>query len=325
MLYNIIGDIHGRNCWINLVREDAINIFVGDYFSPYEDMYFEDVKRNFLDIIEYKKKHWDNTILLIGNHDEDHWHICEGYSRHDRENEDEIRRLFEMHKGLFQVAYSIENKVLVTHAGVSYVWFEWQKNHKSCGSAWNLNFDDPDEVESPITHEMVKMDNPIKYLSAETPEKAYELLAEKHFRYGPDEKIKEPEDGEFIEWKDKLWEYNAEKKKFEVYSVTPDEVADFVNWTWLQEKKYSAFDFRNNCGRNDYYGNSITHGPMWIRPEALVSTNIFKFSKYWQVVGHTQGLDINDRCQIAFCDCLGISPASVLYDSEKETFEENKM
>ena len=34
--YNIIGDIHARVCWKNLVQEDCVNIFVGDYFDPYE-------------------------------------------------------------------------------------------------------------------------------------------------------------------------------------------------------------------------------------------------------------------------------------------------
>jgi hypothetical protein len=31
MLYNLIGDIHGRDAWQQLVREDAVNIFMGDY------------------------------------------------------------------------------------------------------------------------------------------------------------------------------------------------------------------------------------------------------------------------------------------------------
>ena len=39
MKYNIIGDIHGRTSWKELVIEDGINIFVGDYFSPYHSEY----------------------------------------------------------------------------------------------------------------------------------------------------------------------------------------------------------------------------------------------------------------------------------------------
>ena len=32
--YNIIGDIHGRTCWKELVQDDFVNIFVGDYLDP---------------------------------------------------------------------------------------------------------------------------------------------------------------------------------------------------------------------------------------------------------------------------------------------------
>ena len=70
--YNIIGDTHGRTAWKDLVISDGINIFVGDYFSPYVNMSFEDQLNNFLSIIDYKREH-PETILLIGNHDDQHW------------------------------------------------------------------------------------------------------------------------------------------------------------------------------------------------------------------------------------------------------------
>lgn len=122
MKYNVIGDIHGRTSWKDLVMNDVVNIFVGDYFSPYHYIPFEDQEKNFLDIIQYKKDH-PQTILLVGNHDEDHWHICEGYSRHDRVNLPRIQKLFEENKDFFQAAYSIENKIIVTHAGISSWWY----------------------------------------------------------------------------------------------------------------------------------------------------------------------------------------------------------
>lgn len=332
MLYNIIGDIHGRTDWIYLVKEDAINIFVGDYFSPYDEkITFEDCKRNFLDIIEYKKKHWDNTILLIGNHDEDHWHICEYYSRHDRIHEDEIRELFEMHKGLFQVAYSIENKALVTHAGVSYVWYERYKNHTLSYIAYNCNYDDPDFVESPYTHEKVPYENPIKFSLCKSPEEAYNIWIEKVYKQWAPEN-KKPKEGEFIIWHNKLWRYNKEAEKFEEFNITPDEVANFINKLWVEDKKYSAFNFDNNCGHNDYYGDDERHGPMWIRPEALKASNIFMFKDYWQFFGHTQILQyynelnltkskikniiIDNKNKLACCDCLGVQAISILYNNE---------
>ena len=33
--YNIIGDIHGMDAWKSLVKDDCINVFVGDFFDPY--------------------------------------------------------------------------------------------------------------------------------------------------------------------------------------------------------------------------------------------------------------------------------------------------
>ena len=67
--YNIIGDIHGRDAWKRLVDESCINIFVGDYFDPYDRIHFMDLQYNFMEIIEYKKKHPENVVLLYGNHD----------------------------------------------------------------------------------------------------------------------------------------------------------------------------------------------------------------------------------------------------------------
>ena len=42
--FNVIGDIHGRTKWKELVKDDAVNIFVGDYFDPYDDYTFEELK-----------------------------------------------------------------------------------------------------------------------------------------------------------------------------------------------------------------------------------------------------------------------------------------
>ena len=341
MKYNIIGDIHGRTEWIYLVQDDAINIFVGDYFSPYDKkITFEDCKHNFLDIIEYKKKHWDNTILLIGNHDEDHWHICEGYSRHDRIHEDEIRELFEMHRGLFQVAYAIDDKALVTHAGVSYVWYEHYKNHYLSYAAFNCNFDDPDKVKSAYPpYDMIPLANPIKFSLCKNPEEAYSVWMEKaHREFAPENK--KPKDGQFIEWQNKLWKYNKEFEKFEEYYVSPQEVADFINKLWKEDEKYSAFSFDANRGYYDSYGNDEKHSPMWIRPEALAAANIFKFRNIWQFFGHTQQLVylndydmsidklskfiINDKSKFVYCDCLGYAPISIIYDSETNEITINK-
>ena len=334
MIYNIIGDIHGRTYWKNLVMDNAINIFVGDYFSPYGSFLFDDIKKNFLEIVEYKKQH-PETILLIGNHDAEYWKFKvynEAYSRHDWENEKEIHDLFEENKEYFQAAYSIENKVLVSHAGVSYVWYDRHKNHNLTRSAIQLNTDHPKQVVSVYTGELTDVyPVPPTYSKAKTPEEAYKMYADVYYSSFAEEN-KKPNAGTFIEWQDKLWEYNKENEKFEIFSVTPDEVAEFVNK--LLEEKPSAFTFKNNADYDDYCGTSDKQGPMWIRPETLNSVNIFLYTDYWQIFGHTQELLHYDELnltnskieniiidkinKLACADIQSHGALSIIYDSEKE-------
>lgn len=124
-MYRIIGDIHGRTAWKGLVDPYHVNVFVGDYFDPYADISFEDLKENFLKIIQFKDAFPDKVVLLLGNHDLHYWwHTGKSdTSRFMYEHSQEIHDLFMEHKDKFQIAYSIENKVIVTHAGVSKPWY----------------------------------------------------------------------------------------------------------------------------------------------------------------------------------------------------------
>lgn len=293
MKYNIIGDIHGRTKWKDLVLPDAINIFVGDYFSPYREQAFYYQRENFLDIIQYKIDHPDNVILLLGNHDEDHWHIQEHYSRFDYENVEEIKSLFEQYKELFQVAYSIENKVLVTHAGVSVVWYT-------------------------------------RYILGS---KLFDIRSLPRFDENNYDKLR----SDLIYESDDCYVVFDGNKIVDL-DFTPDEVASNINNLWISGK-YSAFNFRDNCDRFDYCGESIYQSPMWIRIRSLLASNIFKFSNYKQVFGHTINSDIvcdsdeykllvadensvND-CSLIMVDCLEYKTSSVIYDSELGKFSIN--
>ena len=123
-LYNIIGDIHGRTCWKNVVREDYVNVFVGDYFDPYE--YVSHVERlaNFYDILDFKRQH-PETVLLYGNHDLHYLIADEHYSRYEPHYANEYWQAFTQSESLFHgIAYSIADKALVTHAGVTKEWYE---------------------------------------------------------------------------------------------------------------------------------------------------------------------------------------------------------
>ena len=122
--YNIIGDIHGRDAWKQLVDENCINIFVGDYFDPYEYFPIETMERNFLEITEYKQEHEEQVVLLYGNHDMCYLpQVFERTNRYDITNAKRIQQLFEDSKELFYgVAYAIGDNYLVSHAGVTYQW-----------------------------------------------------------------------------------------------------------------------------------------------------------------------------------------------------------
>lgn len=58
--HNIIGDIHGRDCWKRFVDDNLINVFIGDFLDPYTySISFDDCKHNFWEIIDYKEQHPD--------------------------------------------------------------------------------------------------------------------------------------------------------------------------------------------------------------------------------------------------------------------------
>ena len=336
MLYNIIGDIHSRTYWKDLVMDNAVNIFVGDYFSPYEYISFENCKNNFLEILEYKKQH-PETVLLIGNHDAEYWKIDETYSRHDWDNEKEIYNLFENNKEYFQAAYSIENKVLVSHAGVSYVWYDRYKNHNLSSSAIYLNKDYPKQVKSPYTGELCDVyPVPPTYSKAKSPEDAYKLYMDTYHSTF-DENNKKLNIGIFIEWHNKLWKYNKDKEKFEIFSVTPDEVVEFINKIWNENP--GAFGFRKNANFDDYCGTSDRQSPIWIRPETLKSVNIFLYTKYWQIFGHTQllyqygnltnskikNIIIDKKNKLVYTDIQSHGKISIIYNSENENIYLNSI
>lgn len=126
MTYNLIGDIHGRNSWRQLVRTDMINIFLGDYLDPYDRDDLQAVSAeydNLQDIIRFKQQH-PETILLLGNHDL-HYLWDEHYSRYNDEHAERYAQLIREHLHLFQAAYAIGDRVLVTHAGVTRPWLQF--------------------------------------------------------------------------------------------------------------------------------------------------------------------------------------------------------
>lgn len=273
MKYNIIGDIHGRTIWKDVVISDGINVFVGDYFSPYnKDITWEQQKQNFLDIIQFKKEH-PETILLVGNHDEDHWHWHDGgCSRHNFEHENDIRQLFEENKELFLAAYSIGNKYLVTHAGLSIRWM-YRCEHKA---------------EDMSSGKSICDFNGSWYWKFKTIEEAEQDYRLEILRYRDGFVFNPHKIGELARFKHRWYEWDGDKWK--MLNFTPDECAEYVNRKWLSDP--NCFSFSANCNYDDCYGTTPTQSPMWIRvgddtDEGLHAGNIFSGTEYVQIFGHT--------------------------------------
>lgn len=125
IIANVIGDVHGRDAWKDVIIDGVRNVFVGDFFDPYQNISFEDCKNNFLEIIDYKKQH-PETVLLFADH-ELHYLLYdrggENYSRFDSIHATEIQDfLYENEEYFNGVAYAVGNH-LITHAGVSRQWW----------------------------------------------------------------------------------------------------------------------------------------------------------------------------------------------------------
>lgn len=343
MLYNFIGDIHGRTNWKPLIKKDAVNIFLGDYFSPYNksndlDNYigYNQCKRNFLEIIKLKKENPNNTVLLLGNHDVDHWCLHErGISRFDAEHYQQIHDLFEKYKDYFTIAYNVNDDLLVTHAGVSAQWYFNQKypNNHMLHVIWM----DSELINKDIciwdayreyTEKTVTDDFTLPYPLETYSEKDLEYFdrCKKDMQERKRKLLDKPNKSDVYVLNGHFYYYSIEDEDFIEQIVNiPTIVNDINNDFWINRK--AEFRFDRNAPSWDYCGESEMHGPLWIRPESLGYSNILGcYPGKYQIVGHTQfhTIYINDEHHIlhgiAFCDCLEYDTASLLYDSETKEF-----
>lgn len=128
----ICADIHGRTFWKEAIEkkdEDEKIIFLGDYMEPYSDegITHDMAYSNFLEILEYKKNHMDDCILILGNHDfaciDKDMISC----RHDYLNEIRNKKVYTENMDLFDLTYSIdvnEKKYVFSHSGIHKEWFD---------------------------------------------------------------------------------------------------------------------------------------------------------------------------------------------------------
>lgn len=329
MKYNIIGDIHGRAAWRDLVADDGVNIFLGDYFSPYEDMKFSDVRQNFEDILEFKRKR-PETVLIVGNHDENHWHCIDPtVSRHDGGHLGEIRALFEANRELFVAAYNIDDVAVASHAGVSVAWYMRYKLGRRIYFYALKKTPEGKDIEATSV--------------AEAWDKLVDMSRDGHQPNG--EQHPKLEKDVIAQWRGRHYTWNGDR--FKELTFTAAEVADFVNGQWKRSWSIpadytpgsrdmerllkgfgtsanldwdpatcNAFDFYANCGIGDAAGFSVTQSPMWIRPISLEEANIFRGTGILQFVGHTQREDVFAAGNIVYCDCLGFAKQCAVVEDD---------
>lgn len=121
----ILGDIHGRLCWLDIIQKEQpdLTVFLGDYVSTHDGISPEQQLSNLEDILNYKEGNPDKVILLRGNHDTQHlgyhWAECSGFDRkvHCHMSGSEFRERF---LSLTQWVYVIpDTNIVCSHAGIS--------------------------------------------------------------------------------------------------------------------------------------------------------------------------------------------------------------
>lgn len=127
----IIPDIHGRSFWKDAVKghEEEKIIFLGDYTDPYPHEGIEQSEglKCLCEVIEFKKQHKENVVLLLGNHDLSYVSNHLAKCRHDYENHDVIKKLISDNLSLFNVVHEETvgcKRVVFSHAGIIPKWLK---------------------------------------------------------------------------------------------------------------------------------------------------------------------------------------------------------
>ena len=121
---NIIGDVHGNPVALDLIKDGAINVFVGDYLDAKRPCFQEAQETIFLEILQYKQNNPDKVVLLLANHDLPYFFFGRYGNVSVNSKALHYYEIFQAYRHLFEgVAYA-KGKYLITHAGVSKVWYE---------------------------------------------------------------------------------------------------------------------------------------------------------------------------------------------------------
>jgi hypothetical protein len=127
MMRIAIGDIHGRPYWKNYLDRDFTEFYIlGDYFDGYPAS-FEREYQNFKEICAAARS--DSRLkLCLGNHDYHYLNLSgvplQRYSRFQDRYYRAINEILEQNIDMLKVIYVTDDKYLISHAGLSNVFFE---------------------------------------------------------------------------------------------------------------------------------------------------------------------------------------------------------
>ena len=121
----ILGDIHGRDFWIepcSHIDEFDKVIFLGDYHDPYPYEISKETSRNRLrdQLLPFVLEHQDKVVCLFGNHDGNYL-VGTMADRLDSYHKEEVAEY--MNKMNIKLIH-IEGKYLFSHSGVLPKWLE---------------------------------------------------------------------------------------------------------------------------------------------------------------------------------------------------------
>jgi hypothetical protein len=128
----VIGDIHGRTSWKEIVnREEAdLYVFMADYFDTFEKISAAEQIYNFYNISEFIKNS-PNAVSLIGNHDHHYLYGLKGRASGYQTNSAPAisQAVTEAYRdGFFKMAFE-NSGILFSHAGITKTCIEIYKNH----------------------------------------------------------------------------------------------------------------------------------------------------------------------------------------------------
>jgi len=122
----VLGDIHGRTCWKEIIERENPDriIFLGDYFSSHDDISEEAQIQNYKNILEFKNTTDKEVIMLRGNHDMEackyRWAQCYpvfyNSFMYDEKNREEFLKNTQW--------VFVDGDIIFSHAGISEEWYK---------------------------------------------------------------------------------------------------------------------------------------------------------------------------------------------------------